>query len=67
MCGNSTNCITLHSQSVPSTGCFLDWLKLSASVCCRIEVSTGVWSSLTPSIVTALVTLLTLFPRAPDI
>ena len=42
MCGNSTNCITLHSQSVPSTGCFLDWLKLSASVCCRIEVSTGV-------------------------
>ena len=59
MCGNSTNCITLHSQSVPSTGCFLDWLKLSASVCCRIEVSVGLLvisndSSLAPGIVTAL-------------
>ena len=45
MCGNSTNCHTFHSQSVPSTGCFLDWLKLSASVCCRIEVSVCVPST----------------------
>ena len=39
MCGNSTNCHTFTSQAVPSTGCFLQWLKLSASVCCKIEVS----------------------------
>ena len=38
MCGNSTNCHTFHSQAVSSTGCFLQWRKLSASVCCKIEV-----------------------------
>ena len=38
MCGNSTNCHTFYSQAVSSTGCFLQWLKLSASVCCKIEV-----------------------------
>ena len=39
MCGNTTNCHTFTSQAVSSTGCFLQWLKLSASVCCKIEVS----------------------------
>ena len=41
MCGNSTNCHTYHGPSVRSRGCFLHWLKLSASICCRLEVSPG--------------------------
>ena len=39
LCGNTTNCHTHYSPSVPSTGCFLSWLQLSASLCCSIQVS----------------------------
>ena len=39
MCGNSTNCHTYYNPSVQSRGCFLQWLKLSASICCQIQVT----------------------------
>ena len=51
MCGNSTNCHTFTSQAVSSTGCFLQWLKLSASVCCKIEVSAGCLKTFVSNIV----------------
>ena len=39
MCRNETNCHTYYNPSVQSLGCFLQWLKLSASICCQIKVS----------------------------
>ena len=38
MCTNATNCHTYYNPSVQSGGCFLQWLKLSASICCKIQV-----------------------------
>ena len=38
MCHNETNCHTYYNPSVQSMGCFLQWLKLSASICCQIKV-----------------------------
>ena len=38
MCTNTTNCHTYYNPSVQSGGCFLQWLKLSASICCKIQV-----------------------------
>ena len=75
MCGNSTNCHTFHSQAVSSTGCFLQWLKLSASVCCKIEVSVYSLNTVFRSVdiscpercLCIMVTLVTVFPQAPDI
>ena len=40
MCGNNTtNCHTYYNPSVKSDGCFLEWMQLSASVCCKIQVT----------------------------
>ena len=41
MCPNTTtNCHTYYNPSVQSVGCFLQWLKLSASICCQLQVLT---------------------------
>ena len=39
LCHNSSHCTTFFSPSVQSTGCFLSFLKLSSSLCCKISVS----------------------------
>ena len=38
LCRNQTNCATYYNPSVRSSGCFLQWLQLSAAVCCAIKV-----------------------------
>ena len=38
LCGNSSLCTSYYSPSVPSTGCFLQWLQLSSAVCCSLKV-----------------------------
>ena len=38
LCGNKTNCANYYNPSVQSTGCFLQWLQLSAAMCCQIKV-----------------------------
>ena len=38
MCGNMTNCATYYRSSAASTGCFFNFLKLSAAMCCSIQV-----------------------------
>ena len=38
LCQNKTNCANYYNPSVQSTGCFLQWLQLSAAMCCQIKV-----------------------------
>ena len=38
LCENKTNCANYYNPSVQSSGCFLQWLQLSAAVCCAIKV-----------------------------
>jgi len=38
LCGNATNCANYYSPSVPATGCFFSFLKLSAALCCSVQV-----------------------------
>ena len=39
LCSNATHCHTYYSPSHPASDCLLDWLSLSASLCCQIRVS----------------------------
>ena len=38
MCSNTTNCATHYSHSAVPEGCFFKFLKLSAAMCCSIQV-----------------------------
>ena len=38
LCQNKTNCANYYNPSVQSSGCFLQWLQLSAAMCCQIKV-----------------------------
>ena len=38
LCRNETNCVNYYNPSVQSSGCFLQWLQLSAAMCCQIKV-----------------------------
>ena len=32
------NCVNYYSTSAPSSGCFLNFMSLSAAVCCSVKV-----------------------------
>ena len=38
MCANITNCASYYNPSVRSSGCFFNFLHLSAAMCCSIQV-----------------------------
>ena len=38
LCGNNTQCVPYYNPSVQSQGCFLHFLHLSATICCKIQV-----------------------------
>ena len=38
LCGNTTHCVPYYNPSVQSQGCLLHFLKLSAAICCKIQV-----------------------------
>ena len=38
MCANISNCASYYNPSVRSSGCFFNFLHLSAAMCCSIQV-----------------------------
>ena len=41
LCGNKTNCANYYNPSVQATGCFFNFLKISAAICCSLKVSSS--------------------------
>ena len=37
-CNNQTNCANYYNPSVSASGCFFSFLKISAAICCSIQV-----------------------------